>query len=367
MTYEVLRTERPRLGILGASRIVHAAILREAEGLFEVSAVAAREFERADSFARTHGIPRAYGSYGELLSDRSIDVVYNALPASGHVPWSILALEAGKHVLCEKPFALDRREAEACLLAAQKTRRLVMEAHHWRYHPLVAAAEEALLQMGRAQSPPRIEAQFVGGLNNPGDIRLQPELGPGVLMDYGCYTLQWCDWAARCLMGGGAVSGRFAEDDVALTSILASHLVLGAPEIDLAAEVVMGFQSRASTRRDRPVTAQFRCDMQDNTPFRAYVRVTSNDDLVHFENPLSVGGSYLLVQSGGSERRLEPASFTTYRGQLRAFLQALRSGEPPLTSGENTLRTQTLLDDCYLKGGSVTRKDLRESVVLNRS
>lgn len=366
MTYEKLSTPLPRLGILGASRIVRAALMEEAAGFVEVAAIAARDWQRAEAFAREHDIPKAYGSYQELIDDPTIDLIYNALPASGHVPWSSAALRSKKHVLCEKPFALDTQEAEACVALAQAEGRLLMEAHHWRYHPLTSAAEEALLGLSSLHNPVHIEATFVGGLNNPGDIRLSPLLGPGVLMDYGCYTIQWCDWAAGCIFSGARRQPEQPRkgENPSRPFLLNSQIKEGEPGVDLAADVTLGFEPLPHGEAEFPaLTAHFTCDMQDNTPFRAFVRVTCGDTVVHFENPLNVRGSFLTVEQAGKKTLLEPSGLTTYGGQLRAFLGALSTGEPPITSGANIIRSQALLDECYRMGGLLTRKELREQAL----
>lgn len=358
--FDALSREIPRVGVLGASRIVRRALMDEASGLLEVVALAARDKERALAFASEHGIPRAYGSYQELIDDPDVDVVYNALPAAGHAPWSKAALLAKKHVLCEKPFGLHVDEARELVKTAHEERRLLMEAHHWRYHPLVPRAEVALSELGRAFSPVKIEARFYGGLNNPGDIRKNPALGPGVLMDFGCYAIQWCDWAASWM----DVEGRDNEPGQEnFPQVISSQVEEEGPGIDVTAEVELCFPSASG----RSITATFRCDMTDDTPFRAYVIVSSGDQTVHFENPLGIFGSYLAMSRGPSQMRVEPVGPTTFGGQLRALVQALATGEAPPTSGENIIRTQTLLDDCYRVAGVLSRRDLRNRALKEAS
>lgn len=350
MDFSILQRECPRLGVLGASRIVRSAIFSEAKGVVDVCALAARDLGRAKSFSAEAGVPRAYGSYEELIDDPEIDVIYNALPASGHAPWSALALRAGKHVLCEKPFGLHVDEARELVALAARERRLLMEAHHWRYHPLVAVAEKALGDFGMVEEPISVEAQFFGGLNNPGDIRLDPLLGPGVLMDFGCYTIQWCSWLVGALLG---------EDSARRAKVVRSEIIEGQPGVDLFARVEMGFGSKTS----EGLRTSFSCDMRDGTPFRAFVRVTAGDRSLHFENPLNVRGAHLVVRRGNSEERFEPQGHTTYGGQLRAFVRALRTGVAPHNTGDQIIQTQALLDDCYRKAGVIGRRELREKAL----
>lgn len=336
-----------KLGVLGASRIVGKAVCEVATGLVEVVAVAARELSRAETFAAAHGIPKAYGSYRELIEDSEIDAVYVALPCSEHMPWTQAALRAGKHVLCEKPFALDEAEATQSVLLATQMGKILMEAHHWRYHPLVAEAEKAFQTVGQVQS---VQAVFTGALNNPGDIRCNPLLGPGVIMDFGCYLVQWANWAVRSC--GGNEPAEVVSADLTLD-----------PEssgVDMAGEVRLRFGS---------IPATLACDMRDGTPFRSFVRVEGSLKTVHFENPLFTRGATLVTTGSAGALSVESAVIecspetTTYREQLKAFCEAVRSGNAPLTSGYDTLETQRQLDAIYQRAGVISRSELRLSAL----
>ena len=342
--YDQPMQETPlNLGVLGASRIVSKALCDVAGGLVRVVAIAARDLSRAEKFAEEHGIPQAYGSYQELIADPKIDAVYVALPCSEHIPWTLAALRSGKHVLCEKPFALDIEEAAEAVALAKNTGMTLMEAHHWRYHPLVASAEEAFRSLGELQS---IEAVFTGALNNPGDIRCNPLLGPGVTMDFGCYLLQWANWAARSC----------GVDQP--TEVMSANLSIDPnnPGVDMAAEVALNWG---------PVIATLASDMRDGVPFRAYVRVKGTHKTIHFENPLLTEGTTLTIASASGPMSDEslvidcPPNTSTYREQLKAFREAVRTGKAPLTSGEDTLTTQRLLDAIYQQAGVISRRELR--------
>jgi predicted dehydrogenase len=130
-------TNPVRIGILGTSRIAIPALIEAALPVAEVtvSAVAARDISRASAYAETFGIPRAYGFYDEMLADPELDSVYNPLPNSLHAPWTLKAIAAGKHVLCEKPFASNAAEASQVAAAAAESGLVVMEAMHYRYYP----------------------------------------------------------------------------------------------------------------------------------------------------------------------------------------------------------------------------------------
>src|SRR5215207_6212922 len=135
-----------RMGVLGAAAIVPVALMGPARSIPEVqvTAIAARDPQRARSFARRYKIPRVHQTYEDLLQDPEIDAIYNPLPNGLHAEWSIRALEAGKHVLCEKPIASNASEATQMAEAAERTGRVLVEAFHWRYHPLAARMREVV-------------------------------------------------------------------------------------------------------------------------------------------------------------------------------------------------------------------------------
>src|SRR5262249_47564306 len=127
-------------GVLGAARIAPMALIRparEVEGV-EVVAIAARDAARAERFAKRHGVAKVHKSYDALIGDTAVDAIYNPLPHGLHADGSIRALAAGKHVLCEKPIAANAAEAEQMAAAAERAGRVLVEAFHWRYHPLAA-------------------------------------------------------------------------------------------------------------------------------------------------------------------------------------------------------------------------------------
>src|SRR5262249_11852014 len=166
-----------RLGILGAARIAPMALVAPARRVGDavVTAVAARDAARASAFAARHRIPRVHPSYEALLADPEIEAVYHPLPTSLHAPWTIRALEAGKHVLCEKPFSATVAEAEAMAAAAARSGRVLMEAFHYRYHALFARMR-AVLQAGELGTVRRLAARLSIPLSTPQDIprRVEP-------------------------------------------------------------------------------------------------------------------------------------------------------------------------------------------------
>jgi len=163
-----------------------------------IAAISSRQLKKAQAAARRLGIPKAYGSYEELLADPDIDAVYNPLPNHLHVPWSIKALEAGKHVLCEKPIGLTAAEGRQLLDAARKRPRLkVMEAFMYRHHPQWRRARQ-LVTEGKIGELRMIQTFFSYFLLDPDNVRNQADIGGGGLMDIGCY----CISLARFIFGG---------------------------------------------------------------------------------------------------------------------------------------------------------------------
>jgi predicted dehydrogenase len=186
--------ERIRWGVLSTALIgtkkVIPGLQRSQRGT--VAAIASRDLKRAQAAAAELGIPKAYGSYDELLADPEVDAVYNPLPNNLHVPWTIKAIEAGKHVLCEKPIGMTAEDAAA--LKSVAGRRHVMEAFMVRFHPQWLRARE-LIRAGRIGEVRAVQVFFAYDNRDPENIRNKPETGGGALLDIGCY---------------GIVSGRFA-------------------------------------------------------------------------------------------------------------------------------------------------------------
>jgi predicted dehydrogenase len=183
--------DKVRWGIVSTARIgmVHVIPAMQNGELTIVTAIASRDHGRAEAAAKKLGIPTAYGSYEALLADPNIDAVYNPLPNDLHVSWSIKALEAGKHVLCEKPIALTSQEAQTLVDAAARFPRLkVMEAFMYRFHPQWQRAKQ-LVRDGSLGELRTIQSVFSYSNLDPGNIRNQAEHGGGGLMDIGCYNL----------------------------------------------------------------------------------------------------------------------------------------------------------------------------------
>ena len=187
--------DRLRWGILGAATIAVKKVVPAMRGdpLSQVIAIASRNSEKARAAAAELAIPRAYGSYEELIADQDVEAVYIPLPNHLHVPWSIRAAEAGKHVLCEKPIALNAEEARALIAARDEHRVCIAEAFMVRMHPQWQEVER-LIASGRIGPLRLITGHFSYYRRNASDIRSHPEWGGGALMDIGCYPIFIARW-----------------------------------------------------------------------------------------------------------------------------------------------------------------------------
>ncbi|MEO8028780.1 MAG: Gfo/Idh/MocA family oxidoreductase [Bryobacteraceae bacterium] len=182
--------KKVRWGVLGAARIAREKVIPAMQRgtCSEIAALASRDAAKARDAASALGIPRSYGSYEELLADPEIDAIYNPLPNDLHVPWTIKAMEAGKHVLCEKPLALDARSILSLIAARDQSRVKLGEAFMARTHPQWLRAK-AVADSGEIGGPNLITGFFSYYNRDPKNIRNQVDAGGGALMDIGCYPI----------------------------------------------------------------------------------------------------------------------------------------------------------------------------------
>jgi D-xylose 1-dehydrogenase (NADP+, D-xylono-1,5-lactone-forming) len=201
-------------GIIGPGRIAQR-VVRGIEGSAraQLVGVASREIGRARAFAHAHGEAPAYGSYDELLASPDVDVVYVALPNHLHAPWTVRALEAGKHVLCEKPLALSVAEVDSIIAAADRAGRFAVEAFMYLHHPQILRAVE-IARSGALGDLQLINGTFSFFLDYPGDPRLEPDMGGGSLWDVGCYPVSFSRRVAGAEPDGVAAYARFDERGV---------------------------------------------------------------------------------------------------------------------------------------------------------
>jgi predicted dehydrogenase len=321
-----------RLGLLAASRIAQRAVIDPAldvDGV-DLTAVGARDVGRARAAADGWKIPHAYGSYRELIASDEVDAVYIATPASLHREWAIAAIEAGKHVLCEKPFAANADDARRIADAARAGDVVVMEAFHWRYHPY-AAQIRAVLDSGVLGRPDRIEAVFdiPEGAIGRDDIRWDLAIGGGATMDLGCYPIQWVRFAAD------------ADPDV-----VSAEAVCPVPGVDgsLVAEL----------RWPSGVTGSVGSSMiAPGDQMVVYLKVTGERGTLMATNPLAPqnGGALLTVET--ADGRVEHAvdRSATYFHQLVAFRDAIVDGVPFPTTADDGVTNMEIVDACYRAAG----------------
>lgn len=321
-----------RIGTLGAALITPAALIRPVRQVpgVEVVGVAARDPKRARAFARRHGIPQAYESYAALLEDPTIDAIYNPLPNSLHARWTIRALQAGKHVLCEKPLANNAAEAEQMAQTAAANERVLMEAFHYRYHPLAARLKQ-IVASGELGTIRHLEAHFCTPSVRPGNIRLHYELGGGATMDLGCYTIH----LLRFLAG--------AEPEV----IRAEARTLS-PQIDRWMAADFAF---ADGR-----TARMTCSLLSVVLLRLSARVVGDRGELHVINPILPHLWHrLTVRTQNGTRHERVPGESTYTYQLRAFVDAVRGNTQPLTGPADAVANMRVIDAVYRQAGLALR------------
>ncbi|MGH6955202.1 MAG: Gfo/Idh/MocA family protein [Caulobacteraceae bacterium] len=316
-----------RIGLLGASRIAPPAVIAPAKSNpdFEVTAVAARDSARARAYAEAHAIPGVATSYADLVTRADVDVVYNALPPAAHAEWTIAALEAGKAVLCEKPFAMNAAEAARMTAAAERAGRPLLEAFHYRFHNVMRRAE-AMVRRGDIGRVRSASAAFkVAIRRTPDELRWRAELGGGGLMDLGCYPLH----ALRTLIGEEphivAAEAEF-EDGV---------------DKDLSAE--LKFPGGA--------TAQIACAMVAER-FAASLTLDGERgrmEIVNFLAP-QLGCRFVTTIDGVTETHPTDGP-STYEAQLAYLAEALTDGAPPLTGGADAVANMRAIDAIYAAAG----------------
>ena len=335
--------DRLRVGTLGAARITPAALIKPARHVPEVTvtAVAARDPARARRFATRHGIAAVHDSYEALLADPDVDAVYNPLPNSLHAPWTLRAIAAGKHVLCEKPFAANEAEAAEVADAARSSGLVVMEAFHYRHHPLARRMREIVAGpgpagTGEADAPARtgelgelrhVEASMCMPLPRFSDIRYQLDLAGGATMDAGCYAI-------NCIR-------LLAPGEPTVVSARASR---HGPDVDRAMVADFRFPGGASGR--------IRASLWSGQVLRIGARVIAERGEMRVLNYVAPQTfSLLTVRSGPSTRWERIRGEATYTYQLRAFAGAVLRGEPVVTTPEDAVANMRQIDDVYRAAG----------------
>ncbi len=295
-----------RWGILGVARINRAVIppLNHSPR-HTVIGVASRDPARAAQAAREWDIPRAFGGYQELLADPDIDVVYIPLPNSLHVRWTLAALAAGKHVLCEKPLALTPEDIDRLAQAARQAGRIVAEAFMYRHHTQTLRVKE-LVDSGALGPVRLVRGTFTFTLDRPGDVRLDPKLGGGSLWDVGCYPVSY----ARTVLGEEPVEAFGWQ-------------VTGATGIDETFVGQLRFASGA--------LAQFDCGFK--APYRTGIEIVGRQATLRVPRPFKPGArEELLLTRGDDVTPLEVKGESLYLGEVEDLADAILTGRPPRVS-----------------------------------
>ncbi|MER5899445.1 Gfo/Idh/MocA family oxidoreductase [Streptomyces mirabilis] len=329
-------TDEPlRIGVLGAARIAELSIVGPARTTgHRLVAVAARDRDRAEAFAAAHGVERVADSYAELVADPEIEVVYNPLANSLHGPWNLAALQAGKHVLTEKPSASNTAEAAQVHEAVAKAGTVFMEGFHYLFHPVTRRLHE-LLDSGELGDLRHVETTVAMPAPPDDDVRWQLPLAGGALMDLGCYSLHaqrmlapWAGGAPRLVAARGGEKARAAEVDEWL-------------DVDLE------FPGGA--------TGSARCHMAHHTWQMSCRVVGSRGEATAMNFVQPHLDDRVVVRTTAGERTEELGRRSSYTYQLEAFAAHLRRGTPLTLDADDALATMRLIDDSYRAAGFPVR------------
>jgi xylose dehydrogenase (NAD/NADP) len=309
-----------RLGLLSTADI-NGAILNGARqsGAVQVVAVASRDTVRALAYAQEHDIHRAHGSYDALLSDPNVEAVYISLPNSLHVEWTIRAVEAGKHVLCEKPFDRRPAEVERAFDAAERYGRIVIEAFMYRHHLQSHALHELVVSRGIGELR-QVRAAFSFTLDDPENVRFRPELDGGALMDVGCY----------CISGARLVAGE--------PELVVGRQILGETGVDIRFAGLLEFPGG--------VIAEFHCGF--DLPYQSALEAIGSNGRVLVPEPWLCRDPHLEVNG----ERIDVADADRYQLQLENFAAAIRGEAQPLLGRADAVAQARVIDALYRSAAS---------------
>ena len=306
-------------GLLSTARINRALIppLR-ASARTRLLAVASRSRSNADEYARQWKIPRAYGSYEELLSDPDIDVVYNSLPNHLHAEWTIRALQAGKHVLCEKPIALTLAEMDALITASRETGKVLAEAFMYRHHPQTLKVK-ALVDDGSLGKLQLIKGVFTYTLSRQGNFRSLKQMGGGSIWDVGCYPISY----ARLLVGAEPIEVfGWQIEDSALGGGSAGEVDRD-PQSQGGTEVSFFGQMKFADG----VHAQF--DSGFRSPFRTFIEVVGSEATLSVPVPYKPGlKNDIYLQRADQTRTIRIKGQELYMGEVDDMCDSILLGKP---------------------------------------
>jgi xylose dehydrogenase (NAD/NADP) len=291
----------------------------------ELVAIGSRDQARAEAQAAEFGIERALGSYEAVLADPDVEAVYIPLPNSLHVDWSIRALEAGKHVLCEKPLSRHPEEVERAFDAAASSGRVLAEAFMWRHHPQARRLMELLPRVGELRL---VRAVFCFRLDYPGDVRLSRDLEGGALMDVGCY----------CVSGSRLVAGEPAE--------VSAVQVEGGEGVDVRFAATMRFEG--------DVLGHFDCGL--DMAGRDELEVVGSDGSLFLDDPWHSREPLIEVRAAdGSLERVEIERENPYACELRDFAAAVAGERAPLLGRDDAMGQARTIAALYASAASGRR------------
>ncbi len=305
-----------KLALLSTAAINDALLAGARESkLVDVIGVASREHTRAETYARERGLERAYGSYEQLLDDADVELVYVALPNALHVEWAVKALQAGKHVLSEKPLSRAPAEVERAFDAAERAGCLLMEGFMYRHHPQTKRMLE-LVREGAVGELRLVRSQFSFTLDRPHDVRWSGELGGGSLLDLGCY----CVNASRALAGEPDVV--YAEQTLAPSGV----------DVRFAATMRFGGD----------VLGHFDCGF--DLPRRVELEAVGSDGSVAIVPPFVEDEVRLELRRGESLTASETSIANRYGCELDNVARAIGGNEPPLLDRDDAVAQARTLD-----------------------
>ena len=318
-----------QFGVLGAAKIMPRALIYpciDEPGAF-IRAIAARDRNRAESTAAWAQIREVLDDYQAVIEHPKCNAVYIPLPISHHHEWTLKALEAGKHVLCEKSFASNAREAEEMAALADKQGLVLMDAFHYRYHPVFRRAKE-IVDSGVLGTLREIDGAFcIPGRIGAEDIRMRYETGGGVTMDIGCYPISW----VRHLLD---------EEPQDVTA----EAQIGPPDVDLRLTTRMSFASG--------VVASTAGDMTGDASMTMAFEVRGDAGTLKIRNPLVPQTGHLIELTVDGETTTETRDRRpTYGYQLDAFIHAVEHGTALHTDAADAVKQMRLIDRCYVAAG----------------
>jgi predicted dehydrogenase len=328
-------TEPLRIGLLGASRIAQESIIAPAaDGNLRLVAVAARDRDRATRFAADNGIERVE-SYPELLADPDVEVVYNALPNSLHGPWNLAAIQAGKHVLSEKPFASNAEEARQVAAVAARSDRVVFDAFHYRYHPIFNRFLTAITS-GEIGALKSVHVRMTMPPPDDDDLRWSLPLAGGAMMDLGCYALHVVSTVADAVGGKPElVRSEMGERP-------------GHPGIDQWFTVESALPNGAQAflhgdmgHPDGEVSLRAEGD-GGHVIVKNFIKVSTDD-------------RFVVHRTGEGERIEHLGTRSSYHYQIDALTAAVRFGSSFPTDAADAVVNLDQIDECYRMAGLPVR------------